>query len=113
MTTDWPDLSRVLDLPSAPIPTPENLFKGLETLRPFADKLNRVYLDESGKICTHLDVEEGAMFEIAEINVNACFSLDMLALLEGVAERLDFTMYPKPCAFFGDKLRGAIAGLIL
>jgi hypothetical protein len=35
----------------------------------------------------------------------------MLKLLEGVATHADFTRYPNPTLFFGDRLRGAIIGM--
>jgi hypothetical protein len=35
----------------------------------------------------------------------------MLELLDGVAEKVDFSAWPSPAMFYGGMLRGAIVGL--
>jgi len=35
----------------------------------------------------------------------------MLNLLNGNANSIDWSAYPSPCMFFGDRLRGAIVGM--
>jgi len=32
-------------------------------------------------------------------------------LLQGNVKTIDWSLYPAPCMFFGDKLRGAIVGM--
>lgn len=106
----WPDLSKVLDNPSNPAPIHVGLFEGLRVVKPFADKLNRVFLRDGG-LHTHEAEGEGASFNVEGLDTLGIYNLLMLELLEGHATTADFTTYPKPCLFFGDKLRGAIIGM--
>lgn len=109
-STEWPNLSAVLDRASEPGPVPNGLFQGIDTIRPFMNKLGQVFI--TGTVLhTHEDINEGASFDIDWPYGDCRFSLEMLALLEGVAEQVDFSTYPEPCLFYGERLRGAIIGM--
>lgn len=112
LPTEWPDLSRVLDAanPAAMLPVPEGLFEGLRVVKPFADKLGRVLMG-GGMLRTHDAEGEGAVYELPSFQYAGVYNAEMLELLEGVATSADFTTYPKPCHFYGDRLRGAIIGM--
>lgn len=110
LSTEWPDLSRVLDLPCTPTVMDERVFEGLEVVKAFTDKLNRVFFQD-GALCTHLEEGEGARYAIDGFAATGAYNADMLALLQGAATTADFTTYPKPCLFFGERLRGAIIGM--
>lgn len=111
-STEWPDLAKVLDCESTPGPIPEGLFTGLDSLRPFMNKLGQVFIKE-GFMHTHEDISEGASFDIDWPYKEAVFNLEMLKLLQGTAKEVDFNTYPAPCMFYGDRLRGAIIGMRL
>lgn len=111
-STEWPDLERVLDRACDPIKINPELFTGLETIKPFMNKLGQVFLKE-GFMHTHPEVTEGASFDIAWPHGEAIYSLEMLRLLQGVAHTIDFDLYPAPCIFYGDRIRGAIIGMRL
>lgn len=106
----WPDLSAVLDKPCTPAPIDPELFTGLATVKPFADKLERA-LFRDGHIKTHATDEEGASYALAGLPPDGAYNISMLELLEGVAVTADFSLYPKPCLFFGENIRGAIVGM--
>lgn len=106
--TEWPDLSRVLERDSTQQPFPEKFFQDLERLSRFVDKLGVVYFG-NGVIRTSLE-DSGAAVD-THVHNSAAFNIDHLRLLEGVAETIDFEQYPAPCMFYGDGLRGAIAGM--
>lgn len=108
--TEWPDLKRILDTECNVSPIDARLFVGLKKIKSFADKMNRVFIKD-GKLSTVTEDGEGAAFELPGFQCEGAFSIDMLLLLDGVAKDIDFTTYPKPCLFFGDKLRGAIIGM--
>lgn len=108
--TDWPDLGKIFDMPATLLPVPEGLWQGLEDLAPFADDLERVFIKD-GSIATSRADGGGAEVELAGVNVPACFSLKQLRLLEGVALSIDLSSYPAPCAFRGERIRGAIVGM--
>jgi DNA polymerase III sliding clamp (beta) subunit (PCNA family) len=110
LPTDWPDLKKVLDNPSAPVPLDTMLFEGLEVLRPFVDKMGRVFFN--GKtLVTHDHSDEGASFALESLTSDGVYNIEILRLLEGVVTSIDWSLYPKPCLFFGERLRGALIGM--
>lgn len=112
LATEWPDLNPILDKPTNPVPVPDELFEALESLKPFTDKLGRVFLF-NGRAYTHEGTEEGASYDLPNFNVTGIYRIEMLELLKGIATKADLSFYPAPCLFFGDKLRGAIIGMKL
>lgn len=111
-STEWPDLGKVLDAKCNAQPIPKELFEGLNTVIPFKNKLGQIFLKED-LMHTHDDITEGASFDFEWPYSDAIYSLEMLQLLEGVAKTADFSSYPAPCIFYGDRLRGAIIGMRL
>lgn len=109
---DWPDLSKVLDVETNCIPFPEGFFEGARRLDAFTSKENHVYF-RGGVIATSQHEGDGALVELDDFGGDGCFFLEQLLKLEGVAESLDFSAWPRPCVFFGDMLRGAIMGMRL
>lgn len=108
-STEWPDLSKVLDAPCAPTEVDMRVFDALDKLKPFADKSNRIIFT-ADKVATHDGDDEGGHIEIPGLLMNGIYSLEIFKLLKGVAKTADFSTYPAPCLFYGDKLRGAIVG---
>lgn len=106
----WPDLALILDVESDPKLLDERIFEGLETIAPFSDKLGRVWV-QNEQLLTSKDEGEGAVFDIPGLKYEGIYQIDMLKLLQGVAQKIDFAQYPKPCLFYGDRLRGAIIGM--
>lgn len=106
----WPDLNKVLDVPSDPVPIDDRIYEALDTIKPFTDKQERVYIHD-GKISTTLVEGEGASFDIPDFPYEGVYQLHILNLLRGTATSMDFSTYPKPCLFFGDRLRGAVIGM--
>lgn len=109
-STEWPDLSKLLDNPSNQLDIPEGFFEGLEVIKPFANKLGTVFFHNSA-LKTHAEEGEGASFDLEGFPFEGAYNIEMLKLLNGTAKTIDFTTYPKPCLFFGDRLRGAIIGI--
>jgi hypothetical protein len=109
-TDEWPNLDPILNMAGVPTPIPEGLFPALDVLKPFVDNLERVYIN-NGKVFTHFDESEGASYEVAGMLHEGIFNLRYLKLLEGNATHVDFSTWPKPCMFTGDKFRGAIVGI--
>lgn len=109
--TKWPDLSKVLDRESNPTPMNEGLFEALKVVKPFTDKAGRILFKGGGKIATHAEETEGAGYDIEGFDHIGVYNIEMLSLLEGAATSIDWSAYPSPCMFFGDRLRGAIVGM--
>lgn len=108
----WPleTIEKILNVPSAPSPVPEDLFTAISKLDKLSDGSNRVYINH-GLVATHTEDEEGASFELDGLDFQGCYNITMLSLLEGAVTHADFTLYPSPALFFGDRLRGAIIGM--
>lgn len=113
LVTEWPDLAKVLNATQgAQVPLDQRLFDGLKAIKNFVDKMNRVYL-KGGLIATHVDDEEATSYEVPDLQAEGIYAHEMLCLLEGIAQTIDFSAYPKPCIFMGERLRGAIVGMRL
>jgi len=111
ITGEWPDVEKFFAAPANPVAVPEDFFRGLEDLKPFVDKFNRIIM-EPGLMRTHsLEFEEGAAFELDWITNKSTFSLPMLQKLHGVATKMDLSAYPNPCQWYGEDVRGVIVGL--
>lgn len=107
--TNWPDLSKVLGMESTPVAIPETLFEAIENVKPFIEKDQRIYF-RNGSVCTTTSDDVGASYEVEGLAPEGIYNINMLNLLKGVADKADFTRYPAPVMFYGDRLRGAIAG---
>lgn len=113
LSLEWPDIDKLLGAEHNATPVDPRIFEGLDTIAPFADKMGRVFIG-NGKLSTApAEAEESAHgeFEIPELAMEGIYQIDMLSLLKDVAQFADFTTYPKPSLFFGDKVRGAIVGM--
>lgn len=108
----WPNLGRILDQPYAPmVMMDQEIFLGLESIKPFVNKLGQVFFD-LGRITTTQDDEEGASYDIASLgHLVGCYNVDMLLLLKDTAQKIDWTGYPGPVLFMNGCLRGAIIGM--
>lgn len=111
-TVDWPDVSIILDKPSKPLPIDGRIFEGLEVVKQFTDELGRVYFDNEA-LKTHLDEGMGATFDMPGFTATGVYQIEMLKLLKNVANSIDLSLYPSPCPFFGERLRGVIIGMKL
>ena len=107
--TEWPDLSRVLDRQCNATAVDERIYDAVAKLKPFVDKSGKVIFN-ADCVYTHEGDEEGGRIEIAGCTMQGIYALEMISLLKGVATTADFTTYPNPCLFYGDRLRGAIIG---
>jgi hypothetical protein len=108
----WPDLQLILTKPHNAVEIDPKVFDALEKLEPFTDKAGRVYLD-NGILRTASDPasDEGARFELPTFPYSGIYNIEMLMLLKGKIKQADFTTYPSPCVFYGERMRGAIIGM--
>lgn len=109
--TKWPDLNKVLARESSPVPLDPRLFEALLTLKPFADKSGQILFKGEGKVATHDADSEGATYTIAGFDHVGSYHISMLSLLKDNVTSIDWSSYPAPAMFFGDRMRGAIVGM--
>lgn len=105
-STDWPAaIHQILEGDSNPKPIPKEVFVALDQIRPFMNKLQQVFVSPKG-VRTHFDHNDGASADVEWFTGENVYALDMVALLDGIADRADFTV--NPARFFSDTLRGAL-----
>lgn len=110
LETAWPDIPQLLSAPSNQTPIDLRIFDAIDKLKPFADKMGRVYF-KPGSMATHGQQAEGACVDLDSVDFTGIYQIEMFNLLKGIATSADFTTYPKPCLFMGNMLRGAIIGM--
>lgn len=108
--TDWPDLEKILSMPSNPSPIDERIFVSMEKIKAFLEKDRKVVFQKDSVSTTADSESDGGFVALSGSDMTGVYSWDMLMLLKGVATSADFSTYPSPCMFFGDRLRGAIVG---
>ena len=108
---EWPDVSKVLDQPGTPTPPPETLFSAIETLVPFVGEQSKIFFMPDGSITTSESEGQGASVQLDPFGALGCFNIHQFLLLQGVATEIDLTLYPSPCIFYGDRIRGALVGM--
>lgn len=114
LSDQWPNevIDRILDGDSPPelAPVPEGLFAALEKLAAFVPAETTAVRFESEKLATG-DAGLGAEVRVEGLAPGPIFSAPMLKLLAGEMRAADFTSYPAPCRFQGDRSRGVILGM--
>lgn len=112
LDTEWPleTFMKILNVPSAPVPVPAELFVGIDKLKEMSDGSSRIYIN-NGLLTTHEEESKGGTYEVDGLEFVGCYNIAMFSLLKGVVERADFTLYPDPAMFFGGPMRGAIVGM--
>lgn len=109
LPSDWPPIDEMLNATiSATTPPHPDLFKALQLLRPFADEMLGVTLDENGLRVG--DAEDAARFAIAGGLPPGFFHLDMLMLLKD-STAIELSEYPSRVPFNRPRLRGIMMGM--
>lgn len=112
--TQWPDLSLVFDRCSQPDwkVIPLEFWDSLKDIEPFTNEGKKVYLD-NGLISTSQVEGTGASVVVDNLIGTGAYNIEFLRSLEKVAEYADFTKYPEPCMFTGNKglIRGVVMGM--
>jgi len=109
-STEWPDLSRILDQGSGQLPVPAGLYEAITDMIPFVEDLGGIFF-KPGSVSTSRAEGVGASVDLPEVSSEGCFHFKQILLLEKIAKTIDLNAYPAPCLFMGDKVRGAIVGI--
>lgn len=104
----WPDMGLILDRPSNAWPVSGDFWRGLDAIAGFTES-GFAYFD-TGILRSHENAAVGASYEVAGLPKGPAFPTKQLAMIKPYANRIDFLA--KDCLmFFGDKIRGCIAGV--
>lgn len=110
-STEWPPVEKILEVPGAKLePIAADLFVGLEILKPFIGREDLIYIREGALWTESVDCS-GASYNLKDGAVDGVYRAGKLKLLDGIAKLADFSRYPNPIPFQGDRLRGVIMGL--
>lgn len=105
----WPDIGRVLNVPSNPIDTPKDLWEAVSIVAPHSTD-NLVYFDND-ILRSHADNGLGASYEVAGLPRGPIFNIKQLMFIKDYAKKIDFFAEGgKLTMWAGDRCRGAIAG---
>lgn len=92
-------------------PFPVGFFEAVETLKPFLADAGTVFVSPD-KLSTSRTEGEGTSVDVSIPGVTdmQAYHHRQLTLLGEIAKTIDWTAYPAPCMFRGDRLRGALVG---
>lgn len=102
------DFKGVLNVDCQAKPIPELFYTGLDAIAKFSEA--NVYFKDN-LLCSHETDNMGASYEIKGLAAGPKFKIEYLKLIENLAKTIDFNGPRHALYFFGDKVRGAIAGL--
>jgi DNA polymerase III sliding clamp (beta) subunit (PCNA family) len=107
---NWPNLTNVLKHDSARAKAfSTGLFEGLETIKPFADSLGKVYFQGDKLATTPNSDAAGTAIKLA-VPAAGCYNVNQLLNLKEIADKIDFEAFPQPAFFYGKHCRGLIVG---
>lgn len=112
LDTEWPidKVDALLGTPGNPVQIPEDFFEGVEALNNFSEDDQQILIYPD-KMATHVEDEIGSKVEIATgAPQMVVFTAYYLYKLRASVTHIDWSMWPKPCIFKGDRLRGVIVG---
>lgn len=109
-TTAWPDIAAILNREANAQVPPAGFFDALDKLMPFADDMCRAYLFPD-RIATSPEEKTGSSVAIGAVAKDCVFSMKQLLRLGSIVKKIDLSLYPTPCIFYGDNIRGAIVGM--
>jgi hypothetical protein len=102
----FPNFGGILNIPCSPIEMPEDFYTGLKQLKAFCDEeFTSISFTKEG-----LTTKNEAIYEMTLPITYGVYNYNLLILLEGIMKRIDFSSYPRPAIFTGDRLRGCIVG---
>lgn len=108
----WPiaRVDELLSTPANPVQLPDDFFDGVEAINNFSDERESLYIHPD-HMATSLEDEIGSRVDIATgAEKLVCFTAYYLYKLRASVTHIDWSMWPKPCVFRGDRLRGVIIG---
>lgn len=109
----WPDINSILDRKSSPLSIPENFYDGVKSLEKFSDT-GFVYFD-SNVMRSHEEDGKGASYQVYGLPKGPVLNIKQLKMIEPLIKTADFLVPHadhKMTLFFGERVRGAIAGRV-
>lgn len=105
----WPDIDRVLNVPSKPWPVPPDLAKALEAVAPFSE--DGIVRFDTNILRSHDADGMGASYEVTGLPKGPKFNAKRLKIALQHTTNIDFGASNGIAYFFGDNVRGALTGV--
>ncbi|AXC34309.1 DNA polymerase processivity factor [Escherichia phage Shy] len=105
----WPNVDAILNKNVNPWPLPDGFFDAVKAVASFTATGN-VYFAK-GEMRSHPDGLDGAQYEVEGLPAGQAYNGKLLLMIEPYMLSADFTSYNGQAFFFGDGIRGAIAGI--
>ena len=110
LSLDWPSIDKILDVDGNQRPVTPELLNTVEEIAPFTDDKVRTVRFEGRKTTTTETEEDGTTIILDEEIPPSIFNVDQLLNVLRLATTIDLSMYPRPCPFRGQSIRGVIIG---
>ena len=104
----WPNIEEILSHKSNPWTLPQDFYKGLDAVAPFS--IDETVYFKKDLMCSHSTEKEGATYEVTGLPGGLVYSIKQLYLIKQYVKTIDFFVEGKFTYFFGDAIRGVIAG---
>ena len=107
---DWPDIEQILNVDSNQRPITPELLDTVRDIAPFTDEKLRIVRFAGSKTTTAETEEDGTTIILDEEIPPSVFNVDQLLSVLELASTIDISLYPRPCPFYGQSIRGVIIG---
>jgi len=111
--SQWPDVSSILDKKCNLWQLPEGFYEAVSSLEPFSEDGN-VYFD-TNCMRSHPSPDKGASYEVYGLPPGPIMNIKQLKIVKPFVKQVDFLVphhNSKMMYFYGDSVRGAIAGRV-
>lgn len=111
LVDDWPldVVTKIMGVEHSAEALPPDFRDAVSRIEPFVGKSDPVYFYD-GELRTSQAEGDGVVVACPGLKAGPCFNMAQLKALADIAHQIDFSIYPSPCIFYGDSLRGAVAG---
>jgi hypothetical protein len=109
----WPDINHILNKQVNAWPLPSGFYDGVKALEPFSEN-GFIYCD-TNLMRSHEEGEIGATYEVYGLPKGSALNIKQLKMIEPFIKTVDFLVPHnghKMMLFYGDSIRGAIAGRV-
>lgn len=103
----WPNVQKLFETPCNPWPIPSDFFTGLDSITSFSE--DGMIRFRENMLLSHDTPDIGAQYTCAGVPAGPKFSAKWLKLIQPYVKTIDF-LVPNKAMFFGDNMRGVLAG---
>jgi hypothetical protein len=104
----WPDFEQLFNIQhNSSEEFPSKFFDALKTLK----NLDYKFFIKEHELKVSTETGEEVSHIMEGLNSEGCFNTEQFLLLKNIIKYIDLSLYPKPCIFYGDNLRGCIIGI--